>query len=340
MRLRGCKRQEQDEPHRFRNFYVRRTLRIFPLFYFIWLLVLIASFIFHVLWQPLQTLWFVYLGNYIRFIAGTTAVDHMFTSNPRVHIEIGHFWSLAVEEQFYLIWPLVVFYVRDRGKLIRICLSTIVAALLLRVVLLWTVPQPLLSMEFLYRMTFTQCDGFLLGGLLALWMRGPEKIKVLRHADKLLFGSLAALMVAWLANSGWHVAPLSSTSGWMSTYGYTLVDLASAGFILCALKPGTIVFRLTTLRPLQLLGKYSYGFYVYHVLLSPFVGSLYPRLDFSLPKPLFFTYLSLSWVADFLIIFVISMFSYHFIELPFLRLKGRFTVRHKTPAPKGALQIT
>ncbi len=322
----------QNESHRFRNFYVRRTLRIFPLFYFVWLLIFVSAIFIHLYLKPIQLLWFIYLGNYVRFLAGTPIVDHIFTSRPSMPLEIGHFWSLAVEEQFYLIWPLVVFFVRDRRKLINICMSTIVLTLALRVVLYLLVPQKVLAMEFLYRMTFTQCDAFLLGGLLALWMRGPEKAKLFLHAHKFFYGSLALLAAAYLLNNGLHPVALSSTSSWMSTYGFTLVDMCAAGLILCALQPRSPVFRFLTLKPLRVLGRYSYGFYVYHVLLAPFLVMLLPSLSLSLPKPIFYGGLILLWVVDFLIVLAVSACSYHLIELPFLGLKDRFTVRHENPS--------
>lgn len=329
----------QREKHRFLNFYARRTLRIFPLFYFVWLLVLVADPIFHLAWRPAQTLWLFYLGNYARFIAGTTAVDHVFTANPMVHLEIGHFWSLAVEEQFYLIWPLVVFYARERGKLIRICLWTVFGVLALRVALVWTLPQPLLDHEFLYRMTFSQCDAFLLGGALALWMRGPEKALLLRHAEKVFGVALALLLAAWLANSGWRPSPLYSTTRWMSTYGYTLVDLASAGLILCSLKQGTVVFRVMTTLPARVLGKYSYGFYVYHVLLAPFLQMAFPPADPFHHKLIFYAQLLMQWTVSFVVILGVSAASYRLIEAPFLRLKSRFPTQHRNPASREQLRL-
>jgi peptidoglycan/LPS O-acetylase OafA/YrhL len=117
----GILYDNRSEPNRFRNFYVRRTLRIFPLFYFAWILLAAAALFLGTRWRPIQFLWLAYLGNYARFIAGSQLPDHIFTlKGPRLPLEIGHFWSLAVEEQFYLIWPLIVFRLRERKKLIRI----------------------------------------------------------------------------------------------------------------------------------------------------------------------------------------------------------------------------
>lgn len=315
----------QHDEHRFRNFYLRRTLRIFPLFYFIWLCVLIGALFLHEQWRPMLALWPIYLGNYARFLARTTAVDHIFTRLPWFAFEIGHFWSLAVEEQFYLLWPLVVFKVSNRNTLMRICCAVMVGGLLLRTLLVLVLPHSILQMEFLYRMTFSQADGFLFGGLLALLMRGPERAAVLRSGSWLFWGALAALVVAcWLNGPGRYLANVSPSAPWMSTYGFTLLDLASGGLILCALRPGSLLFRPITFAPLRVLGKYSYGFYVYHVLVRPL---LIPIEATSTSRLMMIFW----WCGEFIVVFVISVISYDLMEMPFLRLKNRFATRDANP---------
>ena len=206
----------RNEHHRFRNFYVRRTLRIFPLFYFVWLLVLVGWPFLHEQWSPLRLLWPIYLGNFARFIAGTSAVDHIYTRFTVFPVEIGHFWSLAVEEQFYLLWPLVVFKVDDRKVLIRICLGVIVSVLLLRTLLLVVLPHSFLELQFYYRMMFLQADAFMMGGLLALLLRGPERVRVLSRAQLFFWTSLGVLLAAcWLNGPGPHLSAIMPENFWM-----------------------------------------------------------------------------------------------------------------------------
>ena len=317
----------RNEIHRFRNFYVRRTLRIFPLFYFIWLLVLIGAFFLQEQWRPMLALWPVYLGNFARFFAGTSAVDHIYTRFPGFPIEIGHFWSLAVEEQFYLLWPLVVFSVSDRKVLIRICSIAVAAVLVFRICMVSVVSHPFLEMGFFYRMTFTQADAFLCGGLIALLLRGPRKEAILRLGAPLFWGALVILaLVAWLNGPGPHLSNVVPESPWMSGYGFTLVDFAAGGMILSALRPGNLLFRMLTLPPLRVLGRYSYGFYVYHVLLLP-LRPLYLWGSWSTPI------IVVHFCIDFLIVLAVSAASYHFLEMPFLRMKSRFTVHGNRPVP-------
>jgi peptidoglycan/LPS O-acetylase OafA/YrhL len=87
--------------------------------------------------------------------------------------------------------------------------------------------------------------------------------------------------------------------------------------ILCALRPGNILFRALTFAPLRILGRYSYGFYVYHVLLLP-MGPLYLVGNTTAPV------MVLHFCSEFLIVLAVSAASYHFLEMPFLRLKRRF----------------
>ena len=325
----GVLYDNRNEENRFRNFYIRRTLRIFPLFYFVWFCILIGGLFLHEQWQPIHVLWPTYLGNYARFLAGTIAVDHIYTSVPWYPIEIGHFWSLAVEEQFYLLWPLVVFKVSDRRALIRICAAAIVIVLLLRVILLVALPHSFLELDFYYRMTFLQADAFLCGGLLALLMRGTAEPRLLRLGPRLFLGTFAVFLAAVVLNGAGHsLSKVVPSNPWVSAYGFTFVDFVAGSLILCALNRRSLIYRILTLSPLRIIGKYSYGFYVYHVLLLP-LRIFHLRPSQSTPLALLFLF------GDFLVILGVSAISFHCLEMPFLRLKGRFTVRHKALSPSS-----
>jgi peptidoglycan/LPS O-acetylase OafA/YrhL len=322
----------RDELHRFRNFYVRRTLRIFPLFYFAWLLVFIAGLFLQAQWHPIQILWPLYLGNYARFIAGSQGIETFATLRPpHLPIVFGHFWSLAVEEQFYLLWPLIVFYLRERKLLIRFCIAVVMLVPVLRVILWATVSKNLLSMMFLDMLTPTQCDAFLMGGLIALWIRGEEKDRLLRNSTRVFAVSFGLFAVACVLNYNPHLHDVLPNTGWMSTYGFTLVDCSAAGLILCAVRERSLTFRLTSSWALRIIGKYSYGIYVYHALLENYLQYYVWPANHSWPMRVYVIHGILSSFLYFLIVFVISACSYHFVELPFLRLKDRFAVRHKNP---------
>ena len=103
-------------PHYFRNFYIRRALRIFPLYY----VTLAVAFI---VLPALDRMPQVYAGDYPH-----QAFLWLYLSNWRHDIGGGfsHYWSLALEEQFYLVWPLVVFFC-SRPTLLKICIGLSVA---------------------------------------------------------------------------------------------------------------------------------------------------------------------------------------------------------------------
>ena len=124
----------RDEPGRVRNFYIRRTLRIFPLYYGVLLILLVLTPLFHWAWTWQWIAWPLYLGNFLHlfyphlnnpFVIAFADAD-LLSKTSRFIVTLGHFWTLCVEEQFYLVWPWVVFAVRDRRKLINICVTCII----------------------------------------------------------------------------------------------------------------------------------------------------------------------------------------------------------------------
>ena len=267
----------QDQPYRLRNFYMRRTLRIFPLYYGVLLAAVFTTPIFHWMWNPAWVLWFSYLGNYARFIflhshwIRLGAVEHL-PSRPLTQssftLLLGHFWSLCVEEQFYLVWPMIVFAVGKRERLRTICLVSIPVVLAVRIACVLLVPKNYLTAELLYRATPLRVDAFLIGGLAALLIRGPEAGRVLRVARSLLGPAVGGfvlweLLYAWLQPLHHAYEPYAGAPV-LTTIGYTLLDLFAATLVLCLLSLEYPLARLLNLRPLRRLGEISYGFYVFH----------------------------------------------------------------------------
>src|ERR1700749_4828090 len=115
----------RNDAHRARNFYVRRILRIFPLYYGVLLALLLLHPLLHCQWTRAWLAWPLYLGNFLRFAGPSAAIDGSPLEHaadgwlilgrfPHASLYVGHFWSLCVEEQFYLFWPWVVFLIRSR----------------------------------------------------------------------------------------------------------------------------------------------------------------------------------------------------------------------------------
>ena len=323
----------QASATRLRDFFMRRILRIFPLYFGVLLVAAAFTFKYHWLWNPAWILWFTYLGNYADMIylhsnlLALQAVDHLRSQRPNHSVFIlytGHFWSLCVEEQFYLFWPLVVFAVSKRATLRNICLIIIAIDLVARIVCVHLLPADLLSSGFLERFTPLRLDALLFGALAALLMRGPNAGRVQSIARAAAPLGLLAF-VGWdvcyaLVTAGHHLYQPDMTSPVLTTIGFTLIDALSAIIVLALLRSGGILYRALTLPPLRRLGQISYGFYVFHDLFHNVYGR-WARQILTEREP----WVHITAAFAFISTLIIATISYQFYEKPFLRLKRLFS---------------
>ena len=319
----------QHRPDRYRVFYIRRTLRIFPLYYAVLFVAVLLFPIFRWQLHPAQGMWFVYLGNYSRLIWQSavqnftyTPYDSLYsTTFPAFRWELYHLWSLCVEEQFYLVWPFVVFAVARREQLLKLCLGVVMLVPFLRMLALHVATPDTIHLGLLYRAAPLRADALVLGGALALCLRGPERTRLLQMAKPVgvaLLVIAAALEVKSRLRWGhWVDAEYARNhSAWL----YTLLALLSAALILRVLQAGTWLHRVCLWPPLRWLGLRSYGFYVYHALLYHAWFELSVVLCFGhrglaarvLPAVALGGTLVVCWA------------SFRFFEAPILRLKARF----------------
>jgi peptidoglycan/LPS O-acetylase OafA/YrhL len=311
-----------EQPHRVRNFYIRRTLRIFPLYYGVMLLLLLSYPSFRWEWNWNWLLWPSYLGNFCRGIHPhlqnsplqlLADFQPLSTKNPGLRLYLGHFWSLCVEEQFYLIWPWIVFWIRDRRRLMYVCAASVVICPILRIVGGQMLPQFMVQQEVLGRWTPFRVDALLLGGLVALARRGRWAGKLPVTARCIFYG-LAPIMSAYLLL---HRHPDLTPPAWAMTWGLTVVDLFAASVIVMALENGSITFRVFNVKPLRWLGRISYGAYVFHDIFHLEILYVVQRFTSNVKYgtaavALAFTLL-LSWA------------SFRWYETPFIQLKDRLT---------------
>ena len=322
----------RDDRFRVRNFYVRRTLRIFPLYYGVMLLLLLLQPLAHLDWNWRWLVWPAYLGNFARFAHATavgTPFQRLADFQPIGRLSrhlygalfMGHFWSLCVEEQFYLLWPWAVFYLRNRRKLMILCASSLVLCLGLRLVAARVLPPWMLEQEILYRLLPFRLDALLSGGLMALWLRGPNAAAVLRAARLALAPALLGIG-AWMAFSPFGHVWLGDAyqyPSWKFTWGLTAADVVSVLLILHVIQPGTLLYRGLGLAPLRWLGRISYGAYVLHdiphVIYRAFLVRLHQGSDNTVACVALACTCLLAWL------------SFRFFEAPFLNLKEQWTVR-------------
>lgn len=297
----------------FSRFYIRRSLRILPVFYIVLVLLLLLTPIFHYEWHWMQLTFVFYVGN---FFANYHWDLYYLVSpgHPAARVSIAHFWSLCVEEQFYLIWPLVVWFVRDRVKLIRVAIGISALSLGLRFAMMAKFGLVIAETWIIRTLPF-RMDSLLIGGILALLLRGPAADQWQRASKWVFWVFLAAVLAIFTFSPAYD-------SPWLLSVGLTFTALASAGLIGMALRPESRAYRLFHLKPLRVLGRYSYGFYVYHLLFVMAWISALVSLDRRLHS------LALPGIilipVNYLAVFLVSKASYEWIEVRFLRLKRRF----------------
>jgi peptidoglycan/LPS O-acetylase OafA/YrhL len=314
-----------QDAHYFRSFYMRRFLRIFPLYYgFLFFLLILGH------WTPIA--WggrqYVLLG----YMQNTTLWFPVTDFHPGRWADLEHFWSLAVEEQFYLVWPFLVFVVRGRRRLIALALGLSAVALLLRIVMF------LHSVSWLTIFMLTPCrmDTLLLGGYAALLLRGDTRWLPKRGLLPAALG-IAAVIAAYTL---WNLNRDPRSGFFGATFGYLLIAVACVAVLLASLEPASWIHAVFRGQILRSLGKYSYGMYVLHILVAYAAGMLFSRWLGTSLRIFLTPYLHsrvLAILVEFCvntaIVFGVAVLSYHLYEVHFLRLKRFFSYRRTHNAP-------
>lgn len=292
----------------YRNFVIRRALRIFPLYY----AVLIVAFVVlplvvgqslpkseHQLW-----LW-LYVENWAAPFG-------------REVVGFSHFWSLSIEEQFYLVWPFVVLYC-SRRRLWQVGIGLVVVGLASRVVFLFGSD---VGPKAAYMFTVCRIDALAFGALAALAYRDEELMaRFVRARRRIRWAVLFVTMATVLTTKG---APRIGVL--TQTYGYTLFGVLGALVVLDAAierDESDWLVRAWSWAPLRSVGKYSYAMYVVHLPLHLAFGRrwLAAAVGRDVGVGIAVAYFVVGSAATYLV----AMASYHLLEKHFLRLKQRFS---------------
>jgi peptidoglycan/LPS O-acetylase OafA/YrhL len=291
-------------PNRVRNFYARRSLRIFPIYYGVLLLFLALTPVLGLHWKPGHLLYFFYLSNMMPILTPGLG-------SPGHWMIVGHLWSLAVEEQFYLVWPFIVWHVRDRRTLLRVSLSIMAGALILRLILV----SRGISYGYIFPMLPTRIDTLVCGGITALLVRGPSPQRLPLRSVLLVSGIASLVLLVCMRFTAYG-------NQLLDTFGYTIVAVCFACLVFSAQQGRGAIARIGRLHFLQFFGRYSYGLYLYHGLLFVFLVQLVRPCQRLLHSDLIGGVVVV--VASLGITLGAAMLSYHCFEAPLLRLKKRF----------------
>lgn len=315
------KHREGTVGFKLKKFWVRRSLRIFPL-YFGWLFFLgLTYLLFH--FPGYFTTYFPYLATYTVNYSRTLPE---WQGNPL----FTHLWSLSIEEQFYLFFPLVIFFLR--AKWIKyFMIFFVLAAPFIRYLLgeyySGRGHGPSVVADIIYWNTLSHLDAFFLGGLIPVLslhkkIRRPQILFVIA----LVIAAAAGLMNFFDAGPPGVPYPLElgynhgRVENYEHVWHYTVLNFLFASFLLVLASRGNKSSFLTKVlenRWLVSVGRVSYGMYIFHWAVYVYIfARLLPAQSLWM-KLLFFIPYTIA-------VYLVARLSYHFYEAPFLKLKDRF----------------
>jgi peptidoglycan/LPS O-acetylase OafA/YrhL len=318
----------------FRSFYLRRVLRIFPLYYaFVAFHFLATAALPHRLARPFALAVPGQELSYVLFLSN-------FSTAPQTPASLRVLWSLAVEEQFYLAWPFLV-WLLSRRWVLRVSIALVLLSFAWRVGVTAAVESP--DATFLF--TPCQFGAIAAGAAIAAWQRGPGGLdRLLPWARRLLIG-VPLVLIPIGAHAVTGDMHFSTSDPLMMTVGLLLLQLFFAATLVTAIaaRPSQAATRLLQSRSLRACGRWSYSMYLFHELLIPVVTLVAGRhgsslvLGSALPKQLMITGVTVGASLG------LGALSWRFYEQRFLRLKRFFPMpaqRRPASADQGVLQST
>jgi peptidoglycan/LPS O-acetylase OafA/YrhL len=284
-----------------KSFYLRRTLRIFPAFYLYWILlvgsvVLVGKRV--AIAQTVCSLF--YVSNYYQAIFG----------DPNTGL--SHTWSLGIEEQFYLLWPVTFLLLKANKRRIRFLCVSIATVWLYRelLVFVWHVRQ-----GYIYEAFDTRADHLMIGCLLAVALREGAWTRLwqfLVRAPSLIWVTLGCLVASSAAC--YHFAAMPGTDRiYRDAISFILEPILTAVLIVQAIAHSSgALGSMLNWRWVRYLGAISYSIYLYHQVTISAVEKLTSHLPV------------VSGLAGILAVIAVASASYWFVEQPFQRARARF----------------
>lgn len=269
-----------------KTFYIRRSLRIFPIYYLVIILLIIIV--------PYA------VNSYIPWLVTYQYNNHIFFNGWQAPSYIQHLWTLSIEEQFYLIWPIILFsFSIHRAKyfiIATLLLSMITIALLYKI-------DPNRSYG---SFTLSSFSGLSIGSLLAFIRYNKQRIPF----RKQLF-IIILICIIYLYSPYLHFTGKSFLTVFIPTFALLsvlIIDKAIDGY-------KGIIGNILEAKPLVLIGKISYGLYLYHMFV-PHISNYFLH-DFNFSSEIYA-------IINTTLLIVISLISWFLIEKPINKLKNKF----------------
>jgi peptidoglycan/LPS O-acetylase OafA/YrhL len=290
------------------NFYGRRMLRIFPIYY----ITIFALLIFHnFLGTHIQ-------NGFIYFLTYTS--NYYFFKMQNWDVIVSHLWSLSVEEQFYIIWPLVMLFVPWK-QIQKIIFTFIICGILSQLIFRAT--------QFGDILTSSCFDAFGLGALLA-WQVIVKPATMENFFKLLSRGALLAILV---------LGSIAFDRSYYFLFGRLAIRIIGLWFITYTIyreaKINNSPNHFLNNSWLMRMGKISYGIYLYHLIIPTLLLKLSEKY-FHFLTPLFLRggfYFMILLIIQFLVLIGVSALSWRFIEKPLLNLKKYFGYKEPVQAP-------
>jgi peptidoglycan/LPS O-acetylase OafA/YrhL len=289
-----------------RAFYVRRILRIWPLYFFF---IAVAAIV--PIWDRTQHLGWPFIAGYL-LLSGNWV--YVFLGLP--HSIANPLWSVSIEEQFYLLWPLALRRL-SRRQLVFAVIGLLVVANVVRVFLVYS---HVLGATIEYN-TLARIDAIAFGILVAYFLGSEAPSLSLFSRSALALGSLVlwCLVASYTnLNAQSEVAPVMGT-----LLGRPLVAMGAAGLLVAVIGAPAVGARALIHSWLTYLGRISYGLYVYHAAGLLVAWHLFRGNSVKI----YAAYV----IAGFSLTVIFSAISYRWLESPFLKMKERFAVVRSRP---------
>jgi peptidoglycan/LPS O-acetylase OafA/YrhL len=299
-------REQADRGHvRIGTFYAGRALRLLPALY----VLLVAHMVYVAVTHPFP---FEHELVSVRAAAFYYFNWQVVWNVHKVATDLGHLWSLSIEEQFYLVWPAVLILglgLRRRARTVAAVLIAVIVIIAVNRAVLW---HPTAWQELLNR-TDTQADGLFVGALLAvLWVRRRTPTRGLVLTGWIAVGIIAVNVEFFRGDRSFYFKG-----------GSTLFAVSVAALILATLETNWFGNRLLRFAPLRAIGRVSYGLYLWHYPIFWVVA----RYGAAWPAPV-------PAVVGFTATGTVTVLSWVLVEQPALRWKRRIQGRRQ-PGERG-----